>query len=153
MRGQVGSQHDRGGKVVHEHGCRRGDPRRLPAAGVLHQMADVRGPGEGAERDGDPEDAEEQQRVGGPDGAARADAGDRRRRQPECEHRERGAREHEHEDRRGEHDDATTAAAHGAASRAAKVAPGMCSCASTMRFVRFEPGRRREAEFAMKTAP
>jgi hypothetical protein len=46
-----------------------------------------------------------------------------------------------------------TASAHGAARRAANRAPEMCSCASTIRFVRFDPGRRSDAEFAMNTAP
>jgi hypothetical protein len=46
-----------------------------------------------------------------------------------------------------------TATVHAGASRAANVAPDTCSCASTIRFVRFDPGRRSDAEFAMNTAP
>ena len=46
-----------------------------------------------------------------------------------------------------------TATIHDGANRAANVEPVMCSCCSTIRFVRFEPGRSSDAEFAMNTAP
>ena len=46
-----------------------------------------------------------------------------------------------------------TATAHDGASRAANVDPVTCSCRSTIRFVRFDPGSRIEAAFAMNTAP
>src|SRR5579862_9726115 len=42
---------------------------------------------------------------------------------------------------------------HAGARRAANVVPDTCSCARTIRFVRFAPGSSRDAEFAMNTAP
>lgn len=47
----------------------------------------------------------------------------------------------------------TTAATQAGAIRAAKTAPGTLSLARTSKFLRFDPGRRSDAAFAMNSVP
>ena len=115
---QVRGEHHSGRKVVHEHRGRGGDPGGLPLAGVHEKVSDVCRSRERAERDCDPEDAEEQQWVGGSDRPAPADPGDGDRHDAHPEHRERRVGEQEHERRRGANgDERTPAERHGLTAR------------------------------------